>query len=77
MFQNFGNLHINIGDASWLHSILFWVLKAVYGLLATLDSVGIISFHIMTSETKNRRKKALETAVNEKKYLREIKMYGP
>ena len=32
-------------------------------------------FNIMTSETKNRRKKALETAVNQRKYLREIKMY--
>ena len=29
--------------ASWLNSVLFWVLKAVYGLLATLDSIG---YHI-------------------------------
>ena len=26
--------------ASWLNSVLFWVLKAAYGLLATLDSIG-------------------------------------
>ena len=40
-------------------------------------SLGIISINIMTSETKNRRKKALETAVNQRKYLRESEMYGP
>ena len=31
---------VNIDGASWLDSILFWVLKAVHGLLATLDSIG-------------------------------------
>ena len=25
--------------ASWLNSVLFWILKAVYGLLATPDSI--------------------------------------
>ena len=31
---------VNIDGASWLDSVLFCVLKAVHGLLATLDSIG-------------------------------------
>ena len=35
---NYGK-HANIDGASWLKSLLFWVLKAAHSLLATLDSM--------------------------------------
>ena len=30
---------VNTDGDSWLNSVLFWILKAVYGLLATPDSI--------------------------------------
>ena len=68
---------VNIDGASWLISILFGVLKAVYGFLATLDSVGYNIYYYYDIRNKKLVKKALETAVNQRKYLRESKMYGP
>ena len=52
---------VNIDGANWLNSISFWVLKAVYGLLVTLDSVG---YHIYSYYDIRNQKQAKESFRN-------------
>ena len=57
---------INLDGAGWLNTILFCVLKAVYGLLATSDSIWyqIYSYHDIGNQ--RMAKQALEKAVNQR-----------
>ena len=47
--------------ASWLNSVLFWILKAVYGILATPDS---ICYHNYSYYDIRNQKQAKESSRN-------------
>ena len=52
---------VNIDGANWLNIIFLGVLKAVYGLLAKLDSVG---YHIYSYYDIRNQKQAKESSKN-------------
>ena len=52
---------VNTDGASWLQSVLFWILKAVYGLLATPDS---ICYHNYSYYDIRNQKQAKESSRN-------------
>ena len=52
---------VNKDGASWLNSVLFWILKAVYGLLAM---PGSICYHNYSYYVIRNQKQAKESSRN-------------
>ena len=68
---------INLDGASWLNTILFCVLKAVYGLLAKLDSVGYHIYSYYDIRNQKQAKGSSRNGCESVEIFEKSKMYGP
>ena len=62
---------VNTDGASWLNSVLFWILKAVYGLLATPDSICYHNYSYYDIKNQNQAKKSFRNGCESEEIFEE------
>ena len=68
---------VNIDGANWLNIIFLGVLKAVYGLLAKLDSVGYHIYSYYDIRNQKQAKGSSRNGCESVEIFEKSKMYGP
>ena len=62
---------VNTDGASWLNSVLFWILKTVYGLLAMPDSICYHNYSYYDIKNQNQAKKSFRNGCESEEIFEE------